>query len=248
MISLTRTFNRLLRQQGIFIRRSRYPRPRKSQVRSEERRYLAGRIDEFLAQNPHKTGPTCRRSLEDYLHFSRLAFYHDVMSLCRDAGVEFNDRDVADVGTGVGYLCRIIKLQSPSARVRGFDLSAPRLEFARFLCPDVEFRTCDLMDVDGTYDVVFLMEVLEHMNEPETVLQKLLSLVRPQGWAVITVPNGREDHYLLHVNFWSPESWRHFIEINVGKEFRPTFGSTRNGNNFVAIRSEAESGDAMSRV
>jgi SAM-dependent methyltransferase len=236
MKSFARAVNRILRRQGIVVRRRRYPQPRKSDVSLEERKALAAKIDAYVAANPQSSGPCSRATLETYLHYTRLAFYQNVVQLCREAGVEFADRDVADIGTGMGYLCRVIKRSFPTARVSGYDQCAVRLSFARALCEDVEFGTCDLMDVDGSFDVVLLMEVLEHLSEPEKAVQKLLSLVRPRGWVVITVPNGREDNYVGHINFWSPESWRHFIEINLSRDFQPTFASTRNGNNFVAIR------------
>jgi len=235
MISLARTVNRFLRRRGVIIRRSRFPLPRKRDVDPEELRLLASTVDRFVSEHGDE-GATRRKSLEEYLTFTRLAFYHNVIALCREAGVEFDNRDVADIGTGFGYLCRLIRRESPTARIFGFDLSSERLKFARALCEDGTYQVRELMQMDGSFDVVFLTEVLEHLPEPEEALQKLLSLIRFDGWVVLTVPNGREDNVLNHINFWSPESWRHFIELNIGPEFQPTFGQVRNGNNFVAIR------------
>jgi 2-polyprenyl-3-methyl-5-hydroxy-6-metoxy-1,4-benzoquinol methylase len=236
MASVKSSVSIFLRQHGVIVRRSRYPTPRRTDVGAGELKALDGIIDRYLAETAGGRGWANRNTLRDYLHFTRLAFYHDALRLCREAGVDFADRDVADIGTGAGYLCRLIKEEYPTARVSGFDNDAGKLSFARAICKDAEFQACDLMEITSTFDVVFLMEVLEHLDEPEAVLGKILSLVRPNGWAVLTVPNGREDNFIHHVNFWSPESWQHFIRHNLPGGCQPSFAIAKNGNNFVAIR------------
>ena len=64
----------------------------------------------------------------------------------------------------------------------------------------------------GKYDVILCTEVLEHLEYPWRGLQTLMSAARPGGRVVITVPNGRLDRSNEHINFWSSESWRAFIE------------------------------------
>jgi len=41
-------------------------------------------------------------------------------------------------------------------------------------------------------------------------------MVKDKGILLITVPNGRNDTFAGHINFWSPESWDVFIEENSG--------------------------------
>src|SRR5262249_22983755 len=60
-------------------------------------------------------------------------------------------------------------------------------------------------------DVVFCIEVLEHLTHPDKALRRLLTMLNTRGVAILTVPNGRLDTFEGHINFWSPESWEVFI-------------------------------------
>ena len=59
----------------------------------------------------------------------------------------------------------------------------------------VGFQRLNLMDdtypVDQRYDLVTLLEVIEHIPTPPYVtLQKVATLLNPGGWVVMTTPNG----------------------------------------------------------
>ncbi len=58
------------------------------------------------------------------------------------------------------------------------------------------------------------MDVLEHLLYPDRALRHLMDMVAPEGTLMLAVPNGRYDHFAGHINFWSPESWRVFLEVN----------------------------------
>lgn len=189
-----------------------------------------------------------------YLSNERLSFYHELIGLCRARTLSFDRKTIADIGTYLGYLPRLILESASDCRVIGMDLDERSLGLARHLCPACEFVVFDPMCNPGPYagrfDIVFCTEVLEHVNDPEHSLSSLMRLLAPDGTLILTVPNGRTDlggagekrddeSYTGHINFWSPESWANVLRKNVSGTCET--GVMSSGENFAVIRGSAAS-------
>ena len=48
-----------------------------------------------------------------------------------------------------------------------------------------------LRTLDRRYDCLVLADVLEHLRDPWTVLTEAVALLRPGGWAIVSIPNVR---------------------------------------------------------
>lgn len=93
------------------------------------------------------------------------------------------------------------------------------MDIARKKLPLVNLFQQDLnLPISQKSDIIFCTEVFEHLLEPELVIKNILSTLNPNGYLIITVPDGRKDTYEGHINFWSPENWNIFIKKNA-----PTF-------------------------
>ena len=133
----------------------------------------------------------------------------------RHHGVELKDRQIFDAGIGNGEMLRALLDGVEYGSVAGMDFSSVGIERANAAMPDGAFRVGNLMEPIGErFEVVFCTEVLEHLPEPATALRNVLGAVAPGGVAILTVPDGRVDYSKLHINFWSPESWRGFVSAN----------------------------------
>ncbi len=53
---------------------------------------------------------------------------------------------------------------------------------------DCDIKTGELNDIDGTYDVITLFHVLEHLASPLLAFEKLYALLNPHGMLFIEVP------------------------------------------------------------
>lgn len=148
--------------------------------------------------------------VEQYLTPQRVAFYQAVCEYASER-VDLNAiRSLADVGCGPGFLLALFSKRIPDARLVGLDFSEQVLEAARRLSGTAEFRTHDIYnDLNESFDVVVCSEVLEHLDYPRKALEKLL---KASPILITTVPNGRTDNYLGHINFWSKRSWEVFLE------------------------------------
>jgi 2-polyprenyl-3-methyl-5-hydroxy-6-metoxy-1,4-benzoquinol methylase len=214
-------------------------------------RNAASLLDEILPVVEHnaRTGewPT-PEFLERYFDAGRLAMARLLLDRCDAEGVEIDGRRVLDIGCHAGCLLRLMRVRYPEASLFGCDISDVKLAMAERACPDAELFFCALSDLprSSRYDVLFLMEVLEHMVDPEAVVRRLLDSVSTAGTLILTVPDGRKDQfpakeynaefdsYAGHINFWSPESWSYFL-ARIAPEWKPRTGSLPTGHLFAAL-------------
>jgi 2-polyprenyl-3-methyl-5-hydroxy-6-metoxy-1,4-benzoquinol methylase len=98
--------------------------------------------------------------------------------------------DVAEVGAGGGHVLGMFA----GAHLTAFDVSEVYLETARRNLAGYDARfvkgEIDKMSLpERSFDRIICSEVLEHTADPEAILAALARLLRPDGVAVITIPN-----------------------------------------------------------
>jgi SAM-dependent methyltransferase len=102
-------------------------------------------------------------------------------------------RDFLEIGCGEGFLMKVAK--DAGYRIKGVDFSDFGLKrFHPDLAGDIEagdaFAILDRVVADGQrYDVCCLQNVLEHVIDPRALMRQIARLLKPDGVAVITVPN-----------------------------------------------------------
>jgi 2-polyprenyl-3-methyl-5-hydroxy-6-metoxy-1,4-benzoquinol methylase len=112
------------------------------------------------------------------------------LAIIRDMAGDCAGLDVAEVGAGGGHVLRMF----PKARLTAFDVSDVFLDNARKNLAGYDVRfvkgEIDKLDLgDLRFDRIICTEVLEHTVDPTAILAALSRLLRPDGVAVITVPN-----------------------------------------------------------
>ncbi|MCS6899515.1 MAG: class I SAM-dependent methyltransferase [Myxococcales bacterium] len=99
---------------------------------------------------------------------------------------------ILDLGCGSG--CVAAHLARLGYRVTGVDGHLPLLRCAAQRAPEASFLLHDLaqgvapLQTDGGTDIVGLFDVIEHLDDPALALRQALSLLRPGGLLVGTVP------------------------------------------------------------
>jgi ubiquinone biosynthesis O-methyltransferase len=101
---------------------------------------------------------------------------------------------ILDVGCGNGVISR--HLGKLGYTVLGIDVSEKTIETARSLTtlPNVNFQTKSaeqLVASGEKYDAVICSEVLEHLNDPGSLLDVLYQTLADNGKLIVTVPNGK---------------------------------------------------------
>jgi 2-polyprenyl-3-methyl-5-hydroxy-6-metoxy-1,4-benzoquinol methylase len=176
-----------------------------------------------------------RTALQQYYDKDRLAFYSMVSEHLRGCGMDLDNKDLLDVGCGTGHLMAEIQTWSKPRSLSGCDFADEAMKFSRERFPECRFFTHDINDpLPSTYDIILCTEVFEHLERPFVAIKNLVNAVRPGGSIAITVPNGRLDTSNEHINFWSPESWKAFLEREC-QECAVKTSLLGNGANFALI-------------
>jgi SAM-dependent methyltransferase len=108
---------------------------------------------------------------------------------------------ILDVGCGTGDHVTF-PLASRYHDVLGVDFHAPSIEEAskRYTLPNLHFRCTELESLireNQTFDLIVCSEVLEHVQQPEQFLIRLIRLVRSHGAVILTTPNGYGSYEML---------------------------------------------------
>jgi SAM-dependent methyltransferase len=92
-----------------------------------------------------------------------------------------------DAGCGDGYLAS--RLAEAGGKVWGTDLSLARLKVAHGLFPRLTLARSSIFDQpfgDRSFDVVMAVEVIEHLEDPESAVQEMKRL--SSRYVLVTVP------------------------------------------------------------
>lgn len=127
-----------------------------------------------------------------------------------------------DFGCGVGLfsLC----FQEMGFKTYGIEASTHYLEKHKELSLSSAADFEQLKQEKGTFDLVVVKDVLEHVNHPQELLQEIISYLKPGGYLYIRVPNVY--HYRFHwsidtkshVNHFSPHKLMRLAEKNMLKK------------------------------
>ena len=84
-------------------------------------------------------------------------------------------------------------LKDIGCQVSGVEIDPVAAAEARAFCEEVAVEDLNTLDLarrfDQRFDVVLMLDVLEHLTDPISVLRRVSSVLADGGWAVISLPN-----------------------------------------------------------
>lgn len=101
---------------------------------------------------------------------------------------------VAEIGCGPGSITKILATKG-QCKVTGLEIDADAIEKARPYCEQIfqaDLNSPDwprLLESFDRFDVVLAADVLEHLYDPWTVLQRMVPLINKEGYLVISLPH-----------------------------------------------------------
>jgi ubiquinone/menaquinone biosynthesis C-methylase UbiE len=136
--------------------------------------------------------------------------------------------NVLDVGSADGMFTKVILEATRAKKITGMDVIKTSIGWAKkhwqknkkmkFIVGDAH----NLKFKDNSFDAVFIMEVLEHVEDPIQVLKEVKRILKPGGYGVFLVPSDND----LFKTVWY--LWLHFYPR--GWVWRDTHIQTYRGN------------------
>ena len=130
-------------------------------------------------------------------------------------------RRAADVGCGAGLLAE--PLARLGAEVVAVDAAPETIEAARAHALgqglDIDYRTGGVERLDGRYDLVTCLEVVEHVAEPRAFVAGLANALAGDGLLILSTPNRT--------------AWSRLVMITIGEGTRRIPRGTHDWNKFL---------------
>lgn len=144
--------------------------------------------------------------------YSYLAGIKIVLSALREQPF----KSMIDIGCGDGRFLREAAKCFPEKRMQGIDYSERAVGLARAMNPDLLFECIDICrrsPQHETYDVVTLIEVLEHIpiEDAEPFVAALAKCQKPGGTLLLTVPHKNIPVSEKHFQHFDSESLRDML-------------------------------------
>jgi len=126
---------------------------------------------------------------------------------------------VLDIGCGVGLLLRKMRDAKPNMQATGADISAKAIDIVKNHGFEGVVGGFPVLPLEsGRFDIVLATEVLEHLSNPQEAVREVGRLLKPDGKAIITVPDdclGPEDE-VQHLRKYTSDTL--YTELSSGFE------------------------------
>ncbi|MFL6852243.1 MAG: bifunctional 2-polyprenyl-6-hydroxyphenol methylase/3-demethylubiquinol 3-O-methyltransferase UbiG [Sphingomicrobium sp.] len=125
----------------------------------------------------------------------RLAYIRDMIDMHWQADEHgfrpLEGKTALDVGCGAGLLAE--PLARMGAKVTAVDAAAECIDVARGHAQGqglaIDYRAAGVEDLDGTFDLVTSMEVIEHVADPRAFVSHLAARLARGGLMILSTPN-----------------------------------------------------------
>jgi SAM-dependent methyltransferase len=125
------------------------------------------------------------------------------------------DSRILEVGAKAGHVAMAVRAVFPRANITCVQANPSAKAWLR----EKGFNTVDrLEDCTGTFDAIYMIEVLVHLDDPTVVLKAMNNVLAPTGKLFITAPCGETTSGgLVHVAFETPEHVQFFTEKSLSR-------------------------------
>jgi 2-polyprenyl-6-hydroxyphenyl methylase/3-demethylubiquinone-9 3-methyltransferase len=156
---------------------------------------VADEVKQFAAHAGDWWDPNGSEAMLHKLNPVRLKYIRDQIDQhwqCDECGrTPLAARTALDVGCGAGLLAE--PLARLGAKVTGLDAAAELVAVARehaaVTSLDIDYRAGELTEMEGEFDLITCMEVIEHVADPAAFVKALAKRLAPDGLLILSTPN-----------------------------------------------------------
>ncbi len=101
-------------------------------------------------------------------------------------------RNILDIGCHGGIFTNHIAKNFPNSKIYGIDISKEAISFAKKTYPNIKFkisRAENLSFKKKVFDLVTCFEVLEHIENPQIVINEISRVIKRNGYLLVMVPS-----------------------------------------------------------
>jgi len=166
---------------------------------------VPGEVKQFAAQASDWWDPNGPEAMLHKLNPVRLKYVRDQIDqhwqVDECSRTPLAGKTALDVGCGAGLLAE--PLARLGAKVTGID-AAPELiavaqDHARAGGLDIDYRAGELAELEGQFDLITCMEVIEHVADPAAFVGTLGQRLAPSGLLILSTPNATSWSRLLMI-------------------------------------------------
>src|SRR5690349_5528165 len=156
---------------------------------------LADEVSQFSRQAGDWWDPHGSEAMLHKLNPVRLKYVRDQIDQhwqCDECSRKpLEGKTALDVGCGAGLLAE--PLARLGAKVTGLDaasaLIAVAQQHSRAAGLEIDYRAGELADLEGLFDLITCMEVIEHVADPTPFVRALAKRLAPGGLLILSTPN-----------------------------------------------------------
>jgi 2-polyprenyl-3-methyl-5-hydroxy-6-metoxy-1,4-benzoquinol methylase len=111
---------------------------------------------------------------------------------------------ICDVGCGAGQWLKLVREAYPNAQLYGFEIDLPTANTVA-KGTGATVHNGDFLNNNwpsNHFDFITFWDVLEHIHNPREVLLEVERLLKPGGYAIISLPNFDSFHSKIFKQFW----------------------------------------------
>ena len=139
-----------------------------------------------------------------------------------------NGLEILDLGCGGGLVCE--PLARLGAKVTGIDFVKKNIETAKLHSKisklDITYINQDLLSIklNRQFDIILMLEVIEHLNNWKSVVNKILKLLKPGGKIIFSTINRTIHSRIFGIFFaeevlkWIPKKTHNYVKLVRPKE------------------------------
>ncbi len=152
-------------------------------------------VEQFASHAGDWWDPTGSEAMRHKLNPVRLRYIRDMVDQhwqCDEHGrTPLDGKTALDVGCGAGLLAE--PLARFGAKVTAIDAAPELIAVARDHAAatglSIDYRAGDVENLDGEYDLITCMEVIEHVAEPAAFVKALARRLAANGLLIMSTPN-----------------------------------------------------------
>lgn len=188
----------------------------------------------------HQFQAECEKIYADYLMYPQSSkflepFVFDCMPCGRSSRlitaiaekINLHEKgSILDVGCGNGNLLRAFSTIRPEWKLSGLELDGRYRSTVEAMCGQGVLNTGKLEDLNGKFDLITAIHVLEHLNEPVTFLKQAKERLSPDGYMLLQLPLWQRNPFdLLVADHCMHYDWTSLFNLLRRAGLKPAFTS-----------------------